>query len=337
VSAVDISAVVPVLNEEGCVVELVERLVAVLGATGERFEIVIVDDGSSDRTPAILNELMFTHRTLRCVCLARNFGQEAAVQSGMLHARGRWVVQLDGDLQHPPEEIPKLLALRAEGYEIIYGRRALRRDPWHRVLASRLLVALMRRGLGIVLPDDVTTFRVIDGELARFIARLPEKKKFFSALAGWSGARATSVAVDHAPRRAGTTKYDLARLVNHSLDLMAGFSVRPLRLIGGFGAVIAVAGIAYALFKVAAKLSGELINSGYTSLFAAVVILGGLQLIALSVIGEYVGRIFMQAQNRPLYRVREALGFEEQAVSSVRQLRRSGSHALKHDAEAEEA
>ncbi len=308
-SVLDLSVVIPVLNEEGNVRELTERLLQVLGATGESFELVFVDDGSTDQTPHFLRELALRDRRIRVLRLARNYGQEAAVQAGMLRARGRWVVQCDGDLQNPPEEIPKLLAKRAEGYEIVFGARQDRQDPWHRALASRTMVWFMRRVLDIELPEDVTTFRVVQGDVARFIAGLPEKRKFFSALACWSGARTISVPVAHAERRAGATKYDLGRLINHTFDLMVGFSVRPLRIIGGLGAMFAVAGILFGCYRIAQKLAGVPINAGFASLFSAIVILGGLQLIALSVIGEYVGRIFIQAQDRPLYRVSEEINF----------------------------
>jgi glycosyltransferase involved in cell wall biosynthesis len=309
-SALDLSVVIPVLNEEGNVRELTERLLQVLAGTGESFELVFVDDGSSDQTPYFLRELAAQDRRIRVLRLARHYGQEAAVQAGMLRARGRWVVQSDGDLQNPPEEIPKLLAKRAEGYEIVFGARQQRQDPWYRVLASKTMVWLMRRVLDIELPEDVTTFRVIQGDVARLIAGLPEKRKFFSALAGWSGARSISVPVAHAERRAGVTKYDLGRLINHTFDLMVGFSVRPLRIIGAAGALFALAGILFGCFRIAQKLAGVPINVGYASLFSAIVILGGLQLIALSVIGEYVGRIFIQTQDRPLYRVAEEINFE---------------------------
>lgn len=316
----ELSVVVPVLNEEGNVTELVERLIAVLEPLAFAFEIVIVDDGSTDSTRRVLRDLAAREPRLKVLFFARNFGQEAAVQAGMLRARGRWILQTDGDLQNPPEEIPKLLAKRDEGFEIVYGARGQRRDPLHRVLASRLLVWFMRRVLDIRLPDDVTTFRVIRGDLARLIATLPEKRKFFSALAEWTGARAASVPVAHAPRRTGRTKYDLARLINHTFDLMVGFSVRPLRLIGTAGAAFALAGMGYALFRVGQKLFGVDITLGYTSLFSAVVVLGGLQLIALSVIGEYVGRIFIQTQDRPLFRVAEELNLapDPSATEDVR-------------------
>jgi dolichol-phosphate mannosyltransferase len=314
---VELSVVVPVLNEQENVEELVRRLVSVLSGCVQSFEIIVVDDGSTDRTPLLLKRLAEAEPRLKVVRFARNFGQEAAVQAGMLRSRGSWVLQTDGDLQNPPEEIPKLLAKRDEGYEVVYGAREQRNDPPHRVIASRAMVWLMRHVLGIRLPRDITTFRVIDGDVARFIAGLPEKRKFFSALAEWTGARATSIPVSHAARQGGATKYNLAKLINHTFDLMVGFSVRPLRLIGGVGAAFAFAGIAFACFRIAQKVVGVDIALGYTSIFAAVVILGGLQLIALSVIGEYVARIFIQTQDRPLFRIAEELNFDAAPASQI--------------------
>jgi hypothetical protein len=177
---------------------------------------------------------------------------------------------------------------------------------------------LMKTVLSIELPEDVTTFRVIEGGTARLIAGLPEKKKFFSALAVWTGARSTSVPVGHAARTRGVTKYGLGRLINHTFDLMVGFSTRPLRIIGGVGGVVAAFGLGFGLFRIVQKLLGADITMGYTSLFSAVVIIGGLQLIALSVIGEYIGRIFIQIQGRPLYNVAEEIGFAESTVEHVR-------------------
>jgi dolichol-phosphate mannosyltransferase len=303
------SVIIPVYNEEGNVRELGERLVAVLERTKKSFEIVFIDDGSRDQTPTMVRALAARDPRIKLIRFAKNYGQEAAVQAGILRASGRWIVQLDGDLQNPPEELDKLFDKRDQGYQIVYGVRTARRDPAHRVLASKLMMSLMRRVLDIELPEDVTTFRVIDGDTARLIAGLPEKKKFFSALAVWTGARSASVSVEHAPRLHGVTKYNLAKLFNHSFDLMVGFSTRPLRLIGGGGALVALFGVGFGLFRIAQKLLGADITMGYTSLFSAIAILGGLQLIALSVIGEYIGRIFIQTQGRPLYNIAEEVGF----------------------------
>lgn len=308
---VEHSVVIPVYNEEGNVRELAERLSAVLERTGKPFEIVFVDDGSRDQTSVLVRALAVADPRIKLVRFSRNYGQEAAVQAGILHASGRWIVQMDGDLQNPPEELDKLFAKRDEGFEIVYGVRTKRKDPLHRVVASKLMILVMRTILGIELPDDVTTFRVIDGRTARLIAGLPEKKKFFSALAVWTGARSATVDVAHAARVHGTTKYDLAKLVNHTFDLMVGFSTRPLRIIGIAGAVVALVGVGFGLFRIAQKLLGVDIAMGYTSLFSAIVILGGMQLMALSVIGEYIARIFIQTQGRPLYNVAETIGIGE--------------------------
>ena len=310
------SVVIPVYNEEGNIRELVDRLVPVLEQVSKTFEIVFVDDGSRDGTASMVRAVTARDERIKLIRFSRNYGQEAAVQAGILRASGRWIIQMDGDLQNPPEELVKLLDKRDEGYEIVYGVRVKRRDPLHRVIASRLMMWLMRAVLSIELPEDVTTFRVIEGNTARLIAGLPEKKKFFSALAVWTGARSTNVPVSHAARTRGVTKYSLGKLINHTFDLMVGFSTRPLRLIGGIGAIVAAFGLGFGLFRIAQKLLGADITMGYTSLFSAAVILGGLQLIALSVIGEYIGRIFIQIQGRPLYNVAEEIGFTERAADA---------------------
>lgn len=311
-SSIEHSVVIPVLNEEGNVRELVERLVPVLEGTGKPFEIVFIDDGSRDQTPLIVRALASRDPRIKLVRFARNYGQEAAVQAGILRASGAWIIQMDGDLQNPPEELGKLLDKRDEGFEVVYGVRQKRKDPLHRVVASRLLVLVMSNLLGIELPEDVTTFRVIEARTAKLIASLPERKKFFSALAVWTGAKSATVPVAHAPRTQGETKYTLAKLVNHSFDLMVGFSTRPLRIIGITGAIVACLGLFFGLFRIAEKLLGADIAMGYTSLFSAIVILGGLQLMALSVIGEYIARIFVQTQGRPLYVVAEEIGFDKE-------------------------
>ncbi len=304
------SVVIPVYNEEANLRELAERLVATLEKEGGRFEIIFVDDGSRDETPTLARALHDGDARIKLIRFSRNYGQEAAVQAGILRASGRWIIQLDGDLQNPPEELGKLLRKCDEGFEIVYGVRQKRKDPLHRVVASRMMMWFMSSVLAIELPDDVTTFRVIDGKTARLIASLPEKKKFFSALAVWTGARSTSVPVAHAARTRGKTKYNLGKLINHMFDLMVGFSTRPLRIIGQVGALVALFGLSFGMFRIVQKLLGVDITMGYTSLFSAVVILGGLQLIALSIIGEYIARIFIQTQGRPLYNVAEEVGWE---------------------------
>jgi glycosyltransferase involved in cell wall biosynthesis len=304
------SVVVPVFNEEGNVEALAARVVAVMERLGEPFELLFVDDGSRDRTPELLRKIAAADGRVRVVRFTRNYGQEAAVEALYLHARGRWLVQMDGDLQHPPEEIPKLVAKKNEGYDVVYGVRERRKDSRFRVAASRMMQWGMRSMMEIELPEDVSTFRLMSAPVARLVASLPERRKFFSALLVWSGARIGSVRVRHEARHAGRTHYDVTKLVNHTFDLIVGFSSKPLRYIGTLGFVFALAGLALGAWVIARKLLWDYGIMGWPSLFAAVVILGGVQLIATSVIGEYIARIYVQAQARPLYNVAERLNFD---------------------------
>jgi glycosyltransferase involved in cell wall biosynthesis len=304
--------VVPVYNEEGNVEALAGRVIAVMERIGSPFELLFVDDGSSDRTPELLRKLAASEPRIRVVRFTRNYGQEAAVEALYLSARGRWLIQMDGDLQHPPEEIPKLIAKKDEGYDVVYGVRTGRQDSALRVAASHAMQWGMRTMMEVELPEDVSTFRMMSAPIARLVAALPERRKFFSALLVWSGARIGSVSVRHEARHAGSSHYNFTKLLNHTFDLIVGFTSKPLRYIGTLGFLIALVGLGLGAWVIARKLLWDYGIMGWPSLFAAVVILGGVQLIATSVIGEYIARIYVQAQARPLYNVAERLNFFEQ-------------------------
>ncbi len=250
------SVVVPVFNEEGNVEALAARVVATMEAVGAPFELLFVDDGSSDATPEILHRIASRDARVRVVRFTRNYGQEAAVEALYLNARGRWLIQMDGDLQHPPEEIPRLIAKKDEGYDVVYGVREKRQDAFFRVAASRAMQWTMRSMMEIELPDDVSTFRLMSAPIARLVAALPERRKFFSALLVWSGARIGTVPVSHAPRHAGATHYNFTKLLNHTFDLIVGFSSKPLRYIGTLGFVFALVGLGSACGSSRASCSG---------------------------------------------------------------------------------
>jgi glycosyltransferase involved in cell wall biosynthesis len=318
------SVVVPVFNEEGNVEALAARVVSAMEKIGEPFELLFVDDGSRDKTAALLRTLAAGDERIRAVRFTRNYGQEAAVEALYLNARGKWLVQMDGDLQHPPEEIQKLVAKKNEGYDVVYGVREVRQDSLFRVMASRSMQWGMRSMMEIELPEDVSTFRLMSAPIARLVAALPERRKFFSALIVWSGARIGVVKVAHAARATGTTKYNFTKLLNHTFDLVVGFSSKPLRYIGVLGALFAMVGFGAGVWVMVRKIVWNYGMMGWPSLFAAVVVLSGMQLIALSVIGEYIARIYVQAQARPLYNIAERLNFvdageeaEEQAEDEL--------------------
>lgn len=301
------SVVVPVYNEQDNIAPLVDRVTAVMDKLGESFEILFVDDGSRDDTPAVLRLMVKRHAHVRAVRFSRNYGQEQAVQAAYKYARGRHFIQMDGDLQNPPEDIPKLLEKSAEGWDIVFGIRKNRQDPLFRRWASQTMRWFMQSMLDIELPEDISTFRVMRGETAKLLADLPERKKFLSALACWIGATYTTIDVGHAARAAGKTKYDFTKLLNHTFDLVVGFSSKPLRYIGIVGVLAALVGFAMALRAIVYKLVFATAVTGWASLLAMVAFLGGVQLIALSLIGEYIARIYVQAQSRPFFVVAELL------------------------------
>lgn len=305
----------PVFNEEGNVEALAARTLAAMTAVGEPFELLFVDDGSRDRTPQLLRKIAAADARVRVVRFTRNYGQEAAVEALYLNARGRWIIQMDGDLQHPPEEIALLIAKKNEGYDVVYGLRQGRQDALFRVLASRAMQWGMRSMMEIELPEDVSTFRLMSAPIARLVAALPERRKFFSALIVWSGARIGTVPVRHEARHAGTTHYNFTKLLNHTFDLIVGFSSKPLRYIGTLGFLFAVVGLGLGAWVIARKVLWDYGIMGWPSLFAAVVILGGVQLVATSVIGEYIARIYVQAQARPLYNVAERINFDDRQAA----------------------
>lgn len=316
------SIVVPVYNEEGNVEQLVSRVVPVMERLGEPFEILFVDDGSKDKTPALLRKLAAADPRVRVVRFTRNYGQEAAVEALYLNARGMWLIQMDGDLQHPPDEIPKLIAKKDEGFDVVYGVREERQDTFFRVAASRAMQWSMRSLMEIELPEDVSTFRLMSAHIARLCAALPERRKFFSALIVWSGARIGVVRVKHSARQAGTTKYNFTKLLNHTFDLVVGFSSKPLRYIGVMGFVFAMGGFVLGAWTVLRKLIWGYGAMGWSSIFAAVVVLSGVQLMALSMIGEYIARIYVQAQARPLYNIAERLNFGDEEAQREDELYR---------------
>ncbi len=307
------SVVIPVLNEEGNIEQLTARVLAAMERVGEPFELLYVDDGSRDKTPKLLAHIAERDHRVKVVRFTRNYGQEAAVEALYLNAQGSWLIQMDGDLQHPPEEIIKLVDKKNEGFDVVYGVRENRQDAWFRVAASRTMQWSMRAMMEIELPEDVSTFRLMSAPIARLVAALPERRKFFSALIVWSGARIGVVRVAHAARATGSTKYNFTKLLNHTFDLVVGFSSKPLRYIGTLGVLFAAGGFLLGLWTIVRKVLFNYGSMGWPSLFAAVAVLSGMQLVALSVIGEYIARIYVQTQARPLYNIAARLNFEHES------------------------
>ena len=304
-----VSVVVPVYNEEGNLPELLPRLLKVLDASGNAYEILFVDDGSRDRSLGVLKEWARRHPDrIRVLELSHNFGQHQAILAAFHDVTGDVVVTLDADLQNPPEEIPKLLAKVGEGYDVVGGVRRGRQDSAFRRLASavvnRVTVAITRMRL----TDFGCMLRAYARPVVDEINDCDEASTFIPALAQSFARRPTEIDVEHAPRQAGRSAYSLYRLIRLNFDLMTGFSLVPLQAFGLFGSLVALGGIVFGLFLLVRRLIVGAEVEGVFTLFAILFTLLGVAMAGLGIVGEYVGRIYQQVRGRPRFRVRRVYG-----------------------------
>lgn len=291
---------------------LLERLQETLSALELNWEVLFVDDGSRDGTLDRLRDLSLSRPEVRYVALTRNFGHEAATTAGLSHVRGDAVVLMDADLQDPPEVIPDMVRLWRQGYHLVYARRDAREGEgvlkrW----TSRLFYRIMARITSFDLPADVGDFRLMSRPAVEALLRMPERNRFVRGMVAWSGFRSAAVTFRRAPRHSGVTKYSMWRLIVLALDAMTSFSAVPLRLVSVAGLVVTGLSLLGAATVVVQKLFFGIPIPGYAFLVTGVFFLGGVQILMLGVIGEYVGRIFVDTQRRPIYVVAERGGFEE--------------------------
>ncbi len=305
-----LSVVVPMYNEEAVIPALVGRLRPALDGLDLSYEVVAVDDGSADRTAALLFEHGRTWPQLRLVKLRRNSGHQAALTAGLQRARGDWVVSIDADLQDPPETIAEMLRLaRDEGLDVVYGIRADRStDTAFKRHTAGAYYRLMRRLVGGDVPAQAGDFRLLSRDVVEVLKRLPERAPVYRLLVPSLGFASGSVAYARERRAAGETKYPLRKMVGLAWDSAANFSAAPLRIATWLGAGAFVTCLALMVFGVVVWSNGTVIP-GWTSLFLAVLMLSAVQLICLGLLGEYVARIYKTVQNRPTFHV----GFDSAA------------------------
>ena len=307
--APEISVVIPVFNEEDNLRELGERLIHTLTAMGRPFEIIFVDDGSTDRSWQLLTDLNREHPLhVRALQFHRNFGQHQAIFAGFQAARGQVMVTLDADLQNPPEEIPRLVAKLAEGYDTVGGWRENRQDPLFRRLPSQLVNYVMSRVTGVKLRDYGCMLRAYRREVVDSINQCQESSSFIPALANLFAHRVAEIPVGHAERERGASKYSLFRLLRLNFDLMTGFSNLPIHLVGFMGVAIALLGLFFGLFLFIRRIFVGPEVGGLFTLFAILFVFVGLNTLALALIGEYVGRIYREVRGRPRFVIRQTLG-----------------------------
>jgi undecaprenyl-phosphate 4-deoxy-4-formamido-L-arabinose transferase len=303
----DVSVVIPVFNEAATLADLHQRLARTLKDLGRPTEIIFVDDGSTDGSADVLRALHAQDPSVRVVRFNRNYGQHAAVFAGMERARGDVIVTLDADLQNPPEEIPALLRRLDEGVDIVGGARVHRHDPLPRRLASRLVNRATSAIVGVRMTDYGCMLRAYRRSVVEQIVACQEISRFIPALANTFGSAVAEVPVEHAPRRDGRSKYGLLRLLRLNMDLMTGFSLLPIQAVSFAGVLVAALGLGFALFLGLRRLLVGPEVEGVFTLFAILFFFVGLQILALGLIGEYVGRIYQEVRRRPRYVVAEVL------------------------------
>ena len=303
-----LSVVVPVFNEEGNLPELHRRLAAVLPAVVDSWEIVFVDDGSRDRSWQLIRDLAAADPHVRGVRFSRNFGHQMAFAAGLDHARGDAVVIMDADLQDPPELIPELVARWREGHEVVYAVRTRREgETLFKKLTASVFYRLLRRITQVEIPVDTGDFRLMGRRALEAFRRLPERHRFTRGLVAWVGFSQVGVPYARAARKAGETNYPLRKMLRFAVDAITSFSHVPLQLATWLGFLTSLFAFAYIVVVVVLKFVG-ISWPGYTSLMAAILFLGGVQLVMIGLLGEYLGRVYDEVKGRPLYLVQDTVG-----------------------------
>lgn len=309
--AVELSIVAPMYNESANVDRFVERIVPVLDRLGLAYEIICVNDASRDDTLARLLARRRRTPALKVVSLARNFGKEVALTAGIDYATGAAVIPIDADLQDPPEVIAELVAAWRSGYDVVYAtRRSRQGESWVKRFTANAFYRVLDRVTEVPIPRNTGDFRLMDRRVVDALRHLPERTRFMKGLFAWVGFRQTAVLYDRAPRHAGRTTWNYWRLWNFALDGITSFSTIPLRVWTYVGLGVSLVAFLFAAAVVVRTLLYGADVPGYASLMVVMLFLGGIQLITLGVIGEYIGRIYTEVKGRPLYLVREAFGFD---------------------------
>ncbi len=312
-----LSLIVPVKDEEDAIAPFIARVAPILGGlfaeNGEAWEILFVDDGSEDATLAGILQAHQEDARVRAISLSRNFGKEAALTAGLDHVAGAAVIPIDVDMQDPPEMIGAMLAKWRDGYEVVYGVRTNRETD---SLPKRLTADLYYRAHNYLssdkIPEHAGDFRLLDRSVVEVIRAMPERNRFMKGLFAWSGFRQAAVEYERAPRAVGKTKFRYWKLWTLAIDGLTSASTIPLRIWSYVGLVIAFFSLLYAIYVVIKTVFYGSDVAGYPSLMVAILFFGGLQLISLGVLGEYVGRILIETKRRPLYVVRRRIGFDDE-------------------------
>ena len=309
---VEISLVVPLYNEADNINYFFERTISILENLQITYEIVCVNDGSKDNTWTKLLDFHQQNHQIKIINFSRNFGKEIALTAGIDYARGAAVIPIDADLQDPPELIGALIAKWQEGYDVVYAtRRSRQGETWFKKLTASIFYRTIGKMSPVPIPSNTGDFRLLDRKVVEALQLLPERTRFMKGLFAWVGYKQTAIVFDREPRFQGATTWNYWKLWNFALDGIISFSFLPLKIWSYIGIFISLVSFLYASFLVVRTLFFGIDVPGYASLMVAILFLGGIQLITVGIIGEYLGRVYEEVKARPLYLVREKFGFNE--------------------------
>lgn len=309
-----ISIIIPVYNEEKIIQELLERLKNSIKNIG-LYEIIFVDDGSTDKTRGIILESMREIPEIKYIRFSRNFGHQIAITAGLKNASGQAAVIIDGDLQDPPELIPDFIKKWHEGARIVYAIRKKRKENIFKRASYSIYYRILAKIANINIPLDSGDFCLIDREAIDFLNALPEHNRFIRGLRSWTGFESAGIEYERDARFAGETKYTFGKLVKLALDGVTGFSVVPLRLAVYLGFAFAIFAFIFGLAIIIRKIFFFIDVDGWASLSVIVLFMAGIQLAVIGILGEYIGRIYIEAQNRPFYVIKETVGFNKKVFN----------------------
>lgn len=312
-----LSLVIPVWNEEAVLGVLYERIVQVMDSTGDSWEVVFVNDGSRDRTLPMLLELNAADPRIKVINFSRNFGHQVAITAGFDYANGNAVIVMDADMQDPPEVILELIAKWREGYDVVYAVRTKRvGESWFKLWTASIFYRMIRSIADIDIPLDAGDFRLMDRRVVQAMRQLREKNRFMRGLSSWVGYKQVAVEYQRAPRFAGETHYPFRKMLKLAINAITSFSHVPLQLATWAGFILAGVSLIGILITIVLRLSGSSAFLGQATTLVSVLFLGGIQLIFLGIIGEYLGRIYDEVKNRPLYLVADEYGFGNLAAEN---------------------
>lgn len=307
------SVVVPMYNEEAVVCETYKRLTGVMEKTGYTYEIVFVNDGSRDKTAALINEICDRDKRVKLIDFSRNFGHQIAITAGMDYSSGQCVVVIDGDLQDPPELIPVMIEKWKSGFDVVYGKRISRKgETFFKKFTAAAFYRFLRNMTDVNIPVDTGDFRLIDRKVCDALKRVRERNRYVRGLVSWLGFKQTAVEFEREERFAGETKYPLRKMLKLALDGITTFSYKPLKLASYIGSILSLLSFLYMIYVLVQRIFfPETVQPGWTSILAVSLFFNGITLLMLGIMGEYIGRIYDEVKERPLYIIKETRNFEE--------------------------